>query len=277
MGLRAYGKYGDAGDKLSQAIRTGRISHAYIIEGDHNVDKLGFAMEFVKALLCPEDPGEGCGLCSTCRRVENGNYEDLYLVQPDRDDKKATLSIKDADIEELQANLKMKPTGGDRNIAIIDGCDGMTPRAQNRFLKTLEEPAPGTVILLLSENMENLLPTIRSRCVHYRLNTPADAGELPMLQLAEDLLDMVWRNEFFYDMKERLDQEITDRKSAYAFLDAMETAMGNALRKGNSTSGDDYLIYGVQWIEKTRANKRRNVGFKYAIRYLILKLEEYKW
>lgn len=277
MGLRAYGKYGSAGDKLSQAIRTGRISHAYIIEGDHNVDKLGFAMEFVKALLCPEDPGEGCGLCSTCRRVENGNYEDLYLVQPDRDDKKATLSIKDADIEELQANLKMKPTGGDRNIAIIDGCDGMTPRAQNRFLKTLEEPAPGTVILLLSENMENLLPTIRSRCVHYRLNTPADAGELPMLQLAEDLLDMVWRNEFFYDMKERLDQEITDRKSAYAFLDAMETAMGNALRKGNSTSGDDYLIYGVQWIEKTRANIRRNVGFKYAIRYLILKLEEYKW
>lgn len=277
MGLRAYGKYGDAGDKLSQAIRTGRISHAYIIEGDHNVDKLGFAMEFVKALLCPEDPGEGCGLCSTCRRVENGNYEDLYLVQPDRDDKKATLSIKDADIEELQANLKMKPTGGDRNIAIIDGCDGMTPRAQNRFLKTLEEPAPGTVILLLSENKENLLPTIRSRCVHYRLNTPADAGELPMLQLAEDLLDMVRRNEFFYDMKERLDQEITDRKSAYAFLDAMETAMGNALRKGNSTSGDDYLIYGVQWIEKTRANIRRNVGFKYAIRYLILKLEEYKW
>ena len=277
MGLRAYGKYGDAGDKLSQAIRTGRISHAYIIEGDHNVDKLGFAMEFVKALLCPEDPGEGCGLCSTCRRVENGNYEDLYLVQPDRDDKKATLSIKDADIEELQANLKMTPTGGDRNIAIIYGCDGMTPRAQNRFLKTLEEPAPGTVILLLSENMENLLPTIRSRCVHYRLNTPADAGELPMLQLAEDLLDMVWRNEFFYDMKERLDQEITDRKSAYAFLDAMETAMGNALRKGNSTSGDDYLIYGVQWIEKTRANIRRNVGFKYAIRYLILKLEEYKW
>ena len=202
MGLRAYGKYGDAGDKLSQAIRTGRISHAYIIEGDHNVDKLGFAMEFVKALLCPEDPGEGCGLCSTCRRVENGNYEDLYLVQPDRDDKKATLSIKDADIEELQANLKMKPTGGDRNIAIIDGCDGMTPRAQNRFLKTLEEPAPGTVILLLSENMENLLPTIRSRCVHYRLNTPADAGGLPMLQLAWDLLDMDSRYVIFFEMLE---------------------------------------------------------------------------
>ncbi|MGN1144596.1 MAG: hypothetical protein ACI4SU_08505, partial [Anaerovoracaceae bacterium] len=151
--------------RITGSILAGNVFHAYIIEGDTCVDKLAFAKDMVKAILCTERPGVGCGSCISCRKIDHGNYEDLYFIESDG------LSVKDEPVFALQEKLKRKPTAGDRNLAIIKDADTMTTRAQNRLLKTLEEPPEGTVIFLLSENKDNLLETIRSRCVTYRLNS----------------------------------------------------------------------------------------------------------
>ena len=130
MTLSAYGKYGSAASKLGDAIRSGIVSHAYIIEGDSNIDKIGFARAFCQALTCSEMPGEGCGKCVNCRKIADGNHEDLYVVEPDDTtaSKNGTDSIKDAAVEELQVRLKEKPAAGDHNMAIISGGDGISGR-----------------------------------------------------------------------------------------------------------------------------------------------------
>ena len=224
MGLSKYRKYGSAAAKLKDAVNSGIVSHAYILEGDNNVDKLGFAKAFAQALLCKQTPGEGCGRCIECRKIEDGNYEDLYLVEPEDTTarKTGTNTIKDAQIEELQVRLKEKPAAGDHNIAIISGGDTMTARAQTRFLKTLEEPPEGTVIMILSENSEELLPTINSRCVNIRLYDIENRDENEETDLAKKVISMIHNRSYFADIKAELDQSIKTRQDAYSFLDAVE-------------------------------------------------------
>lgn len=223
MGLSKYRKYGKAAEKLKDAVNSGIVSHAYIIEGDHNIDKMGFSRAFAQALICRQMPGEGCGRCVECRKIQDGNYEDLYVVEPEDTTtrKTGTSSIKDADIEELQVRLKSRPTAGDHNIAIIAGGDTMTPRAQTRFLKTLEEPPEGTVIMILSENSEELLPTINSRCVNIRLYDLEGSSESSGTEAASRIIGMIMNKAFFFDVKEELDNAVKSRNDAYAFLDAV--------------------------------------------------------
>ena len=88
---------------------------------------------------------------------------------------------------------------GGRNIAILEDADTMTVRAQNRFLKTLEEPQPGTVIMLLSENSRMLLPTIRSRCVRVRVGgLRGSSADDRLTALAGEFIDMAVRGEYFF-------------------------------------------------------------------------------
>ena len=234
-------------DKLFDAIRNGRLSHAYIIEGDALSGKYETAKRAAKAVLCEEAPGEGCGRCVICQKVEHENYE------------------------ELQENLRHKPSAGDRNIAIIEDADTMTVRAQNRFLKTLEEPNPGTVIFLLSENRDNLLPTIRSRCVTYRMPAVYDEDN-PYVELAADLLAKAENGGYFCDIKDALDKKIKDRKSAMAFLDAAELLLMRYFTgREKSMWSPEHIREVVGFVEEARRDLNFNVNYKYALRNMLLK------
>lgn len=276
MTLLEYRKYGKAAEQLSGAIRSGRVSHAYIIEGDETIDKAGFARAFIKALLCRERPGEGCETCITCRKVEDGNYEDLYWIQAEGKKNSSALSVKADVIRQLSGDLAMIPTGGNRNIAVIEDADLMTVEAQNIFLKTLEEPAPGTVILLLTSNSQNLLPTINSRCMRCRLMTLTPDQDQESVRFAQEIYEMVSKKAFFFDICSRLDEELKDRKSADAFLDALESVFGDAVQHGADGMSRGQLVYGVKCIETARNHIRRNVRYNMAVREMILKLEEYR-
>ena len=298
MGLSDFSEYGNSIKRLKSAILNSMVSHAYLIEGDYNTDKQGVARAFAAAVLCREDPGEGCGVCRTCRNIKSGYYEDLYMIEPESKSKGSgqALSIRDAQIEELQVRLKSVPTAGDRNIAVIADADSMTARAQTRLLKTLEEPNPGTVIILLSENSELLLQTIRSRCVKIRLNSyasgraggAAGTGEVPrdarteegseggsetdMRMYADEIRKMIVHKDFFFDVKEKLDAVIKSRKDAYAFLDGMEFVLEGYLRSGNDLITSGALTDDIGYVEQARRDIRRNATFKYCVRNLVLKM-----
>lgn len=273
MSLSDFSKYGNAAGHLKNAILQGMVSHAYIIEGDHTVDKLGFAKAFGQAILCRERKGEGCGNCPSCRQIEMETYEDLVICAPQESagSKSHVLSVRDAQVEELQEKLKLKPAEGARNLAIIDGADSMTMRAQTRLLKTLEEPYPGTVIMLLSENSEYLLPTIQSRCVKVRLVDFSHAEENPE-SAAADVLEMIHERKFFFDVKERLDGAVKSRPDAYAFLDDFEKVLDGYMRRGCPFLSVSQLSRAVAVVEQVRRMIQQNASYKYGVRFLVLQI-----
>ena len=277
MGLSMYRKYGAAAAKLRDAVKSGMVSHAYIFEGDSNIDKVGFARAFSQALVCRQMPGEGCGRCIECRKIADGNYEDLYFVEPEDTTarKTGTTTIKDADIEELQVRLKERPAAGDHNLAIISGGDTMTQRAQTRFLKTLEEPPEGTVIMILSENPEELLPTIRSRCVNVRLYDLNGKDESEETGLARKVFSMIMDKALFADIKKEIESIVSTRQDAYEFLDALESLIGSTVR-----GREDFVISpeaaraSTEMIEEARRDIKLGAGYGYRIKALVLRLEE---
>ena len=139
--------------------------HAYVLVGGEG--KFDLAQAFAKALQC-EDPceGEACGTCLSCRVFDSRNHPDMFYV-------KAT-KTKAIGVDDVRAQIVMpmseKPFRYRYKIFIVP--EPPTAQAQNALLKTIEEPAPFGIFLLLTESLELLLPTVLSRCTILKLSTP---------------------------------------------------------------------------------------------------------
>lgn len=266
MSLSKYKSNKKLVDRIIRGIREGNIFHAYIIEGDGLSDKIGFAKEFCKAVVCEEERGLGCDCCVNCRKIDHDNYEDLYIVEPDG------MSVKDEQIAKLQSDLKKKPMGS-RNMAIINGADTMTARAQNRLLKTLEEPFGGTIIILISENRENLLDTVKSRCVLYRLE---DAKEnMRGQEGAEAVFESLSEGKTFFETKQFLSQYMKNREDAFLLLDGLERIYEKLLtfedlRRKNYRKEE--IFKAIELIEEARRDLHAKVNYQYAVKNLLLKI-----
>ena len=162
-------------DILRRALAHRRIAHAYLFEGPEGVGKRLMALALARALLCEE--GSGCGTCPSCRKVDHNNHPDIHLLDADGS------TIKIDQVRALQQELALRPLEGDYKICLIDGAEQFYPAAANALLKTLEEPQPNTLIILLTSRPESLLSTIRSRCQRLPFQ------RLPKALLAEVLAD----------------------------------------------------------------------------------------
>ncbi|WZL73421.1 DNA polymerase III subunit delta' [Clostridiaceae bacterium 35-E11] len=143
---------------LKQTIINKKIAHAYIFEGPPEVGKGMAALAFAKGIQCKNYGQDACNICSACVKANRSNHPDIKIIEPEGK------SIKNRQIEEFQQDLLRKPYESNRKIYIIKKANDMTISAQNRLLKTLEEPPPYAVILLMSTNVNSFLPTIKSRC-----------------------------------------------------------------------------------------------------------------
>jgi len=144
---------------LKRVIERGKIPHAFLFTGIEGVGKTTTALAFCQAINClaPVN-GEGCGRCRNCRQLNGGNFPDLLFVEPDGQ------NIKIEQIRELNRDICFKPVEGAYRVVVIDRSDLMNQESANSFLKTLEEPPPGNVIILKVKEPRDLLPTIVSRC-----------------------------------------------------------------------------------------------------------------
>ena len=150
--------------QFAVAWRRSRLGHAYCFIGESGVGKHSFAVELAKTLLCERlgDSFEACDVCDSCRLVPVGTHPDLFQVARPAD--KLEFPI-DVIRDELLPSMAMKPARGGRKIAIVDDADDLNTEAANCFLKTLEEPPPGSLLILVGgTNVERQLPTILSRC-----------------------------------------------------------------------------------------------------------------
>lgn len=254
---------------LKKTINAGSLSHAIIIESDLCVDKMQFAKDLVKAVVCREATGDGCDYCINCQKINDGNYEDLFILEGDG------LSIKDGDIEELQEFLKRKSSLTFGKFAVICKADTLTVRAQNRLLKTLEEPTSQTHIILLSENVENFLDTVKSRCVIYRLNGMKPIGDGQFAELAKEIVNTLQSEGYFHKVKKLTDKKLKDRDDVSRVLDGMERIYRDFLFDVSLDSRlyrkEDVFNY-IRYIEEAKKDLRFNVSPSYAFKNLILKI-----
>jgi DNA polymerase-3 subunit delta' len=160
--------------RLRQAIQQGP-AHAYILAGPRRSGKRTAALDFARALNCPNAGSSisSCGDCAVCRRIGRGVFPDVSVFdlasQAVRDGEKSrNLTLNIATVREISSALAYRPTESPWQIAIVDDAETMQETAQEAFLKTLEEPPSYAILLLLTTDSESLLPTIQSRCVTIR-------------------------------------------------------------------------------------------------------------
>lgn len=149
--------------RLKRIISSGRIVHAYLFSGPRGSGKKTFGSLFAKALLCESRDQRPCDRCLSCRRFVSGNHPDVVFIRLEKS------SIGVDDIREMQRDIQVKPFMHGYKIYIIEEAHAMTPQAQNALLKTLEDPPEHAVLILLSDRMEGMLPTVLSRCHMLRL------------------------------------------------------------------------------------------------------------
>lgn len=152
-------------NQLKNAIKSDKVSHAYIFNGEDGSGKNMLANAFAEALLCEKGELEGCGECHFCKQTVSGNNPDFVRVLHE---KPASIGVDDVR-EQLIEDVFIKPYNGKYKVYIIDEAEKMTIQAQNAILKTIEEPPAYSVIIFLTNNVEIFLPTIVSRCIIFNL------------------------------------------------------------------------------------------------------------
>jgi DNA polymerase-3 subunit delta' len=185
---------------------TRKLPHAILLHGPRGVGKFEFAKSAAALLLCGRaaegaDLREACGECKPCLLQAQGNNPDFFLLQPEADTadaneadpdhaatpaaekkKKPSKQIKIDQIRDLLENIQTGTHQGGRRVILLAPAEAMNPATANALLKTLEEPPPDTVMLLVSSAPERLLPTIRSRCQYLDFGEPDQAHALNWLK-----------------------------------------------------------------------------------------------
>ena len=150
-------------ENLAAARHKGRMSHFYLLSGPRGSGKHTLADLIAAAMLC-EEPNGPCGVCRSCRKVLSGSHPD-YITIDDPTKKTVHVDL----IREARADIFIRPNEGLKKIYLFPRAQDMGIPGQNALLKVLEEPPGYGVFLLLTDNPEKLLPTVRSRCVELKL------------------------------------------------------------------------------------------------------------
>lgn len=147
--------------QLRKSLANERVRHAYLIVGTDSIGKNTLAHAFASALNCtlPDAAGRPCGECRSCKLIASGSHPDMLYPEFDS----GTGALKIEAIRTVMRGIAMKPFEARYRIAIFQDFDHAQPRAQDALLKTLEEPPPNALLILLAPSTESLLSTITSR------------------------------------------------------------------------------------------------------------------
>ena len=219
-------------DQLTALLAGGKLVHAFLFIGGKD-SRLQIGKKLAKAILC-ESPAQGdsCGACVSCRKFDHGNHEDFLYLDLETAPGNAKTQIGVDAVELLQEQLKLKPFGA-RHAVLIEEAHLLNTAAQNKLLKTLEEPAGDSVIILLAEKKDALLPTVLSRCSTYYLEDEQTQPDEEMLALAKSFLVVCADSPLFYRrrdcIKPLLDEKGKPREKTAEFLQTLELLLREAL------------------------------------------------
>lgn len=166
-------------EALSSAARGQGMTHAWLFTGPPGSGRSNAAIAFAAALQCPDG---GCGECHECRTALAGSHADVTVVRTDK------LSIGVDEVRELVRRAALAPVGRRWQVMVIEDADRLTDPACNALLKSIEEPNSRTVWLLCAPTVEDVLPTIRSRCRLVTLSTPTAVDVAAFLERVDGVM-----------------------------------------------------------------------------------------
>ncbi len=166
-------------EAFRRAVRRGRLAHAYLFTGPAGVGKQLFAVELAKSLLCEsapvdlaQSPLNACDRCPACIQVEAGTHPDFFRAVRPEEKHEFPVEL----MRELCQAFSLKSARGRGKVVLLDDADDLNQESANSFLKTLEEPPPRSVLILIGSTPDRQLPTIVSRCQVIRFAPLADAA-----------------------------------------------------------------------------------------------------
>jgi DNA polymerase-3 subunit delta' len=164
---------------LERSIEMGQLSHAYLFVGPPHVGKLTLALNLAQAVNCGA-AASPCGECTSCRRIAAGKHADVQIIGLISEEKR---EIGIEQIREMQTAASLPPYEGRHKVFIFDKAELLSHEAANCLLKTLEEPSPQVLLVLLTARESALLPTIVSRCQRVEMRP------LPVTLIKEALIE----------------------------------------------------------------------------------------
>lgn len=157
---------------LQKLLKPGSRPHALLFYGMGGIGKKMLALHFAKTFLCKSEGKKPCGICESCRLmdIENNSFAhpDFYLLTAEE----AGKDIKIEQVKKMAKQAAFAPVLSEHKVCIIDDAGQMTAEAANSLLKLLEEPPPGWLFILITQQAERLLPTVLSRVVRLRFDAP---------------------------------------------------------------------------------------------------------
>src|SRR5213593_1774967 len=196
---------------LRRALATDRVAHAYAFVGPTGAGRMTTALAFAQALVCPD---AGCGACQACRLAALRQHPDLHVLvpTPPETNPKGARAIRIDAIRELERQAALRPAMARRKLFVLDEAERMTGEAPQAFLKTLEEPPVGTVMILVLPRARALPATVVSRCQVVRFEPRSDQAEAALRAQAQALLAEVRAEgaEVMFRRTERLDRETAE-------------------------------------------------------------------
>lgn len=163
--------------RLSALQAKGKLTHSFLLTGPEGSGRHTLARILCAAMQCTAPGERPCGVCPQCRKVLDGAHPDICIVD---DPEKKNIPVKL--VRDACTDLYIRPNEGQRKIYLFPRAQDLNQQGQNVLLKSIEEPPPYGTFLLLAEHAEQLLPTIRSRCVELRLSPLPEAVLLPALR-----------------------------------------------------------------------------------------------
>lgn len=234
-----------------------RLTHSYVIEGQDKDARYEFVQNFIMKLECQDESEDRrpCGNCPACRQILAGTSMDVFHMEKSL---KSGYSAQ-KDIGPFIDRLAMGSYGR-YTIGVIDDADELSEIAQNKLLKTLEEPRENVVIILGTSNRDNMLSTVLSRCQVVRCL----GGNLEGTVHPEDV-----QAKYFYKYRSNIDKKLGSLENAIALLGAMEEEYRAKMIKGEDL---DRSIKAIEYIEKTRRDILKGMSYSAALKKLYLAL-----
>ncbi|SPE62222.1 DNA-directed DNA polymerase [Verrucomicrobia bacterium] len=186
MAFKDFPKQAQGVQLLQRSLKRGRLGHAYLFTGVQLEILENLARTLLKTLNCRQPLREGgtaidcCDQCPSCQKIDNETHADVFWVRPESKSRVIRVNLvtrrEDSPARVLLEVVNLTPTESAYKAAVIVAADRLNEAAANAFLKTLEEPPPGSILILLTTEPERVLETVRSRCL--RLNFGGEAGRL---------------------------------------------------------------------------------------------------
>jgi DNA polymerase-3 subunit delta' len=244
-----------------QTLRNGPV-HGLLFRGGPGIGKLDLAINYAQSLLC-RDPGlanTACGKCPSCHWFEQGTHPDFRILQPEslsleseetESGKKPSKQISVAQVRGLADFFGMTAHQGGRRVIVIHPAESMNPNAANALLKSLEEPPPGLLFILVSNRPQQLLPTILSRCVAFALPAPDTASATRWLagQGVKNPAEVLAASGFAPLQALQLDEQLGGAERAMMLRAVRQPAVLDAFALAEALQKTEQVMV-VQWLQQ---------------------------